>query len=107
MINLTQIETDIKRSSWWQKAAVTIDNRHSNKSGVMLTHHLESVYQNVEAIFQQPATGFYGKLIALLPILKLDKEALKNELKIVALLNDIGKYAYHKESWPQRIKHYL
>jgi len=96
MINLTQIETNIKRSSWWQKAAVTIDNHHSNKSGVMLTHHLESVYQNVEAIFQQPATGFYGKLFALLPILKLDKEALKNELKIVALLHDIGKTAEDK-----------
>jgi hypothetical protein len=96
MINLQQIETNIKESAWWQKAANTIDNHHSNTSGVMLTHHLESVYQNVEAIFQQPATGFYGHLFTLLPLLKLDKTALQNELKIVALLHDIGKTAEDK-----------
>lgn len=91
MFNLKQIEIKIKQSGWWQKAARTVDNHHSNGSGIMLTHHLESVYQNVEHIFQKPETGFYGNLFALIKQLQLDKAELQEELKVVALLHDIGK----------------
>lgn len=96
MLNLQAIENKIKQSTWWQIAAVTADRHESNTSGVMLTHHLEAVYDNVEAIFQQPDTGFYGALFQLLQQLKLDKTEIRNELKIIALLHDIGKTAEDK-----------
>jgi len=91
MFNLQEIEIKIKRSDWWQKAAITVDNHYSNGSGIMLTHHLESVCQNVEHIFQQPEIGFYGNLFALIKQLQLNKAELRDELKVVALLHDIGK----------------
>lgn len=91
MFNLQQIETKIKQSAWWQKAATTIDCHHCNTSGIMLTHHLQSVYENIDAIFKQPAEGFYGKLFFLLQQLNLDKKNIQDELRIVALLHDIGK----------------
>ena len=96
MKHLPQIEAHIKESAWWQQAANTIDNHHSNTSGVMLTHHLEQVYQNIAAIFQQPETGFYGQLFALLAPLQLNKSTMLTDLKIVALLHDIGKIAEDK-----------
>lgn len=91
MKHLPQIEAHIKESAWWQQAAKTIDNHHSNSSGVMLTHHLQQVYLNIAAIFQQPETGFYGELFALLAPLQLNKLTMLTDLKIVALLHDIGK----------------
>ena len=91
MFDTALIETAIKNSRWWKTAAVTVDNHYSNNSGVMLTDHLQQVYENVGAIFQQPEKGFYGSLFSLLRQLHIDKEELKNELKIVALLHDIGK----------------
>ncbi len=96
MFNPKQIEEKIKQSDWWQKASVTVDCHYCNTSGIMLTHHLQRVHDNVEAIFQQPATGFYGNLFNLLQQLNIDKEELKCELKIVALLHDIGKTAEDK-----------
>jgi hypothetical protein len=91
MFNTGDLETKIKNSIWWKAASNTIDNHYCNHSGIMLTHHLLAVYNNIESIFNQPATGFYGELFALLPTLKLHKEEVKDELKIVALLHDIGK----------------
>jgi HD domain len=91
MYNTGDLETKIKNSIWWKAASNTIDNHYSNHSGIMLTHHLLAVYNNIESIFNQPATGFYGELFALLPTLQLHKEEVKDELKIVALLHDIGK----------------
>ena len=91
MFNLQSIENKIKQSRWWQKAAVTVDSHHCNTSGIMLTHHLQQVYDNIDAIFCQPEIGFYGRLFNLLRQLSIDKTALEKELKIVALLHDIGK----------------
>ncbi|MCW3092004.1 MAG: hypothetical protein JWP81_3073 [Ferruginibacter sp.] len=91
MFNQQQIETRIIQSRWWQKAANTVDCHYSNTSGIMLTHHLQNVHENIEAIFNQSETGFYRDLFALVQHLQLDKEELKSELKITALLHDIGK----------------
>ena len=96
MFDFALIETLIKKSGSWQTAAVTIDNHYSNNSGVMLADHLQQVYNNVDCIFQQPETGFYGSLFTLLRQLRIDKEELRDELKIVALLHDIGKPAEDK-----------
>jgi hypothetical protein len=90
-INYSFLEQNIKHSSWWAKASNTIDSHYSNTSGVMLTHHLEAVYNNIVEIFNQPEIGFIGKLFSLVNQLKMNKEELLNELKIVALLHDIGK----------------
>jgi len=91
MFNSEYLEKKIRESSWWVAASHAVDNHHSNSSGVMLTHHLLAVHENIESIFNQPATGFYGNMFALLPQLQLQKEEVKEELKIVALLHDIGK----------------
>ncbi len=90
------IEEKIRQSAWWQLAAVTPDRHESNQSGVMLTHHLLAVYDNVVAIFEQQPTGFYGGLFNLLQQLQLNKDEIRDELKIVALLHDIGKTAEDK-----------
>lgn len=89
--NCNYLEHKIRQSHWWSKAAATIDSHYSNTSGVMLTHHLEAVYDNVELIFNQPEEGFIGELFTLLRNLKLHKEQVLQELKIAALLHDIGK----------------
>ena len=94
--NSQLLETKIRRSLWWLKASNTIDNHYSNNSSIMLTHHLEAVCNNIENIFRKPATGFYGQMFALLQQLKLDKNQVKKELRIVSLLHDIGKPAEDK-----------
>jgi|GEM_PF-1408044 len=91
MFNLEQIENKITQSGWWQKAAHTVDCHYSNTSGVMLSHHLEMVYHNIGLVFEQPETGFYGNLFDLVRQLKINKEEIRNELKVIALLHDIGK----------------
>lgn len=96
MLQLQAIETKIRQSYWWQQAAVMADRHESNTSDVMLTHHLEAVYDNVELIFRQPASGFYGDLFQLLQQLQLDKDEVRDELKLIALLHDIGKTAEDK-----------
>ncbi len=90
------LETKIRRSHWWVKASNTVDNHYLNGSGIMLTHHLEAVCHNIENIFRQPATGFYGQLFAILHLLNLDVKQVKKELRIVSLLHDIGKPAEDK-----------
>lgn len=104
MFNPQHLETRIRQSSWWATAANTVDNHHSNSSGVMITHHLHAVYKNVDAIFKKAEVGFYGKMFDLLPQLQLNKEEVRDELKIVALLHDIGK---PKEDRSQVIPHPL
>jgi len=91
MFQIQHLERKIRQSEWWAQAATTIDSHYSNSSGIMLTYHLQTVYDNVEAIFNKPATGFYGKMFSLLEQLKLDKGEVREELKIAALLHDIGK----------------
>ncbi len=91
MFNPEYIETKIRQSHWWELAANKVDNHYSNTSGIMITHHLEAVYDHVDTIFNQLSVGFYGKMFELLPQLQLNKDEVRDELKIVALLHDIGK----------------
>ena len=97
MSDLHFLEIKIKNSLWWKNAADTIDSHYSNSSDVMLSHHLMAVHNNIEAIFNKPAVGFYGKMFGLIPLLKLNAEEVKEELKIAALLHDIGKPGEDKE----------
>ncbi len=85
------LELKIRQSGWWINAAKTADNHYSYDSGIMLTDHLLAVYNNIEVIFNKPATGFYGNLFAMLPKLQLNISEVRAELKIAALLHDIGK----------------
>ena len=96
MMNLRRLENKIKTSSWWQIAAATTDSHHSNESGVMLTHHLQAVHENVMAIFQKGDSVFYNDLFSLLQQLQLNKTEVEEELKIIALLHDIGKIGEDK-----------
>ncbi len=91
MFHIQSIENKIKESHWWKTAENTVDNHYSNNSGIMLSDHLLAVYNNIETIFNKPATVFYGNMFSLLPQLQLQKDEVKDELKIVALLHDIGK----------------
>jgi hypothetical protein len=91
MSDTQHLERKIRQSHWWAQAATTVDNHYSDKSGIMLTYHLLAVYDNVEAIFNKPASGFYGEMFNLLRLLKLNKDEVRDELKIIALLHDIGK----------------
>jgi hypothetical protein len=91
MLNPQHIETKILQSDWWAKAAITVDSHYSNNSGIMLTHHLLAVHDNIETIFNRQPGGFYGKMFNLLTRLHLNWKEVKEELKIVALLHDIGK----------------
>jgi len=90
-INIKDITLKIKASNWWEKAAVTVDSHFTNTDQVMLTHHLEAVHDNVEALFQPTQTRFVQELLDLLQHFQLDKKQVEPELKIVALLHDIGK----------------
>lgn len=90
-LDIEELESKIRQSEWWARAAMTVDSHYHNNSGVMLTDHLEAVRQNVETIFSIPEVGFYAKLFAILRKLKLSKAQLREELKIVSLLHDIGK----------------
>jgi len=90
-VSFARLEEKIRQSDWWMQASQTVDCHHSNNSGVMLTHHLESVYQHVGRIFQQPAIGFYARMFSLMATLSMDVKEVEAELKIVALLHDIGK----------------
>ena len=91
MIDLAFLEQKILSSKWWDLAMVTPDSHYSNKSGVMLSHHLEAVYENIEHIFAKRNIGFYARLFNLLPKLDIKKDEIREDLLLVALLHDIGK----------------
>ncbi len=102
--NITVLEEKIRLSNWWSMAGSMPDSHYHKNSGIMLTDHLEAVYDNVEDIFSRPETGFYGRLFDLLRNMKMNKARVKDELKIVSLLHDIGKT---KEDKTQVIPHPL
>lgn len=102
--NITVLEEKIRLSNWWSMARSMPDSHYHKNSGIMLTDHLEAVYDNVEDIFSRPETGFYGRLFDLLRNMKMNKARVKDELKIVSLLHDIGKT---KEDKTQVIPHPL
>ena len=102
--NITVLEEKIRLSNWWSMARSMPDSHYHKNSGIMLTDHLEAVYDNVEDIFSRPETGFYGRLFDLLRNMKMIKARVKDELKIVSLLHDIGKT---KEDKTQVIPHPL
>ncbi|MBI1781470.1 MAG: hypothetical protein HYR66_08880 [Sphingobacteriales bacterium] len=94
--DLALLEDKIRHSNWWKKASRMVDSHHDNESSVMLTHHLEAVYQNVQEVFDHPEEGFYGAMFHLIKKLKLSKALMRKELMVVALLHDIGKIAEDK-----------
>ncbi len=91
MFNYEVLERQIRQSGWWEKACRMPDRHENSRSGVMLHEHLEAVEQNVQSVFRQPPVGFYGRLFALIHELELDPAQLEKELRIVALLHDVGK----------------
>ena len=91
MLNLPETEHLIRQSSWWRKAALTPDRHEHCSSGVMLTDHLEAVVRNVQEVFRMPPEGFYGQLFILMGELGITRQQLEDELRVVALLHDVGK----------------
>jgi len=85
------LEEKIKQSAWWQKANVTVDSHYDNTSGIMLSHHLLAVHYNVAIVFQHQNNTFYNRLFELLNYFGLTKETAEAELKLIALLHDLGK----------------
>jgi hypothetical protein len=80
----------IRQSSWWMKAAAYHDRHYEVSDGVMLTDHLNAVAHCVEKIFESNSP-FHTSLLALLGRFGLDRQQVKHELELVALLHDIGK----------------
>ena len=85
------IHHKILRSSWWHRATQCVDSHYSNTCGVMLVDHLLAVYENVDSIFNGSQNKFLQELFGFVELLGLDKTKIHNELKLVALLHDIGK----------------
>ncbi len=104
MKDVAFLEDIIKQSEWWKQATVTPDSHYSNISGVMLSHHLVAVHENVRHIFTRRNDEFYKKLFALLEDLNIERNEVRDELLLVALLHDIGK---PKEDKSQVIAHPL
>lgn len=100
--NIKPLEEKIRQSNWWSMAGLMPDSHYDKNIGIMLTDHLEAVYDNIEDIFSRPETGFYRRLFDLLRNMKMNKARVKDELKIVSLLHDIGKT---KEDKTQVIPH--
>ncbi len=91
MLNLPETEQLIRQSDWWRKAAETPDRHEHCSSGVMLTDHLEAVYRNVQEVFSMPPEGFDGQLFSLMGALGMGPRQMEYELRVVALLHDVGK----------------
>jgi hypothetical protein len=81
----------IRRSVWWRRASTCVDPHYSNTSGVMLVDHLTAVTDNVERIFTARHLSFLCRLFLVVEEMGLSKEKIREELKIAALLHDIGK----------------
>lgn len=79
------------QSEWWSKAACCVDSHYSNASGIMLVDHLLAVTENVDLFFNSPFFGFHAEMLTALESLNLDKEQVRNELRVISLLHDIGK----------------
>lgn len=86
----------IFRSDWWKKATHCVDSHYSNVDGVMLSHHLIAVTVNIDHIFNRHRSIFLTRLFAILPLLNVNPERLREELRIVSLLHDIGKIEHDK-----------
>ena len=94
----------IRQTDWWTKATNYKDRHYDASSGVMLSDHLNSVLTSIDKIFNDTESPFISDLFSLLDILNLNKEKVKQELHIVALLHDIGKTEDDKT---QKIEHPL
>lgn len=80
----------IRRSDWWTKATAYHDRHYEVSDGIMLSDHLNAVAACIEKIFESK-TPFSTALLALLDKFGIDRQQVKHELEIVALLHDIGK----------------
>lgn len=81
----------IRRSVWWRRASTCVDPHYSNTSGVMLTDHLTAVTDNVERIFTARHLSFLCRLFLVVEAMGLPKDKMREELRIAAMLHDIGK----------------
>lgn len=81
----------IMHSIWWMKASVCADNHFHYASGVTLADHLIAVTDNLETIFSDNRNRFLADLFAFATGLGLNKSKIREVLKIVSLLHDIGK----------------
>jgi hypothetical protein len=80
----------IRQSDWWTKATAYHDRHYEVSDGIMLSDHLNAVAQCIEKIFDSN-TPFHSSLLAVVDKFGLDRQQVKHELEIVALLHDIGK----------------
>lgn len=81
----------IRRSVWWRRASTCVDPHYANTSGVMLVDHLTAVTDNVERIFTTRHLSFLCRLFLVVEAMGLSKDSIREELRIVAMLHDIGK----------------
>src|SRR5688500_18987961 len=93
----------IRQTDWWTKASNYKDRHYDASSGIMLSDHLNSVSASIDKIFSN-GTQFISDLFSLFKTFNLDKEKVRYELHIVALLHDIGKTEDDKT---QKIEHPL
>ena len=94
----------IRQTTWWTKATNYKDRHYDDSSSIMLSDHLNSVALSIEKIFNDAQSPFLSGLFSLFNVLNLDKEKVKQELLVVALLHDIGKTEDDKT---QKIEHPL
>ncbi|MCU7548128.1 HD domain-containing protein [Chitinophagaceae bacterium LB-8] len=81
----------ILQSGWWTRATQCVDSHYSNVDGVMLSDHLVAVTENIYKVFHRRQSSFQSKLFDILDRMNIDRQKLMDELRIVALLHDIGK----------------
>jgi len=81
----------IRQSDWWIKASNYKDRHYDETSGVMLSDHLDSVLNSIDKIFDKKENLFNCQLLLLLDVFSINREMVKRDLQIVALLHDIGK----------------
>ncbi len=81
----------IRQSDLWTKASNYKDRHYDASTGIMLTDHLNSVNASIEKIFSDTGSHFISEVFLLTDLLNLNKDRLRQEQQIVALLHDIGK----------------
>ncbi|MEI6946222.1 hypothetical protein V9K67_03400 [Paraflavisolibacter sp. H34] len=87
----TRLSEKIRQSSWWVRAGHCVDSHFSAASGVMLADHLNAVTAKTRKIFSNRQSPFLAELFGLFPLLGMDKAQVREELKLVSLLHDLGK----------------
>ena len=91
------IETSIRNSMWWKRAAEMLDRHYDSGHELRVSDHLEAVLKNAHCLVTPESFGeYYVQLCAALEVQGLDPAELGRQLGIVALLHDIGKPGENK-----------